>query len=54
MGNRRREELTDDLVLRIVDSCFHYYASNYRQEAKERAEKLLKYYSGEISAEELV
>jgi hypothetical protein len=51
---KKIEELTDELVLKIVDSCFHYYASNYRQEAKERTIKLLKYYRGEISAEELV
>ena len=34
-------------VLRIVDACFHMYASSFRGEAKEEAERILKIYENE-------
>jgi hypothetical protein len=31
--------MTKEQVLRIVDNCFHKYASSYRQDAAEEAER---------------
>ena len=35
---------TEDEVLRIVDSCFHAYASNYRTDAREMTQEIIKEY----------
>ena len=32
--------MNKETVLKIVDSCFHEFASNYRIEAQERASEL--------------
>jgi hypothetical protein len=31
----------EELVIQTVDSCFHTFASSYREEAKEMAKKIL-------------
>ena len=38
----RCEGSDDTLVLDIVDSCFHMFASEYRQEAREEAMNMLE------------
>ena len=35
------QTVTRDEVLNIIDSCFHFYASEYRSDAKEMAEEML-------------
>lgn len=34
-------------VLKIVDACFHMFASSYRIDAKEEAVRILKIYENE-------
>lgn len=38
---QEQQRLTNETVFKIVDDCFHAYASSYRTEAKEMAEELL-------------
>lgn len=35
------EQISKETILRIVDACFHAFASEYRSEAREMAEGLL-------------
>jgi hypothetical protein len=39
---------TKEEVLRIIDICFHNYASDYRQEAKENAEEIMGSLGGQL------
>lgn len=36
-----KTDMMKDKVLKIVDACFHAYASNYRNEAREMALRIL-------------
>jgi len=35
-----KEEWIKDKILRIVDACFHAYASSYRAEARDMAKEI--------------
>ena len=37
----KRKLFTEDDVLDIVDKCFHYYASDFRNDAKEWAQEIM-------------
>ena len=40
-------EITKEQILKIVDQCFHYYASSFRQDAKEKAFDLIDKHESE-------
>ena len=35
-------EITKEQILKIVDQCFHYYASSFRNEARQEATDLIE------------
>ena len=40
-------EITKEQILKIVDQCFHYYASSKRHDAKEKAINLIDKHESE-------
>ena len=37
-------KFTEEDVLRVVDACFHAFASSYRTKAKEKAQEIIEIY----------
>jgi hypothetical protein len=42
-------EITKEQILKIVDQCFHYYASSFRNEARQEATDLIEKHELAIS-----
>ena len=38
---QKHKKISDNRVLEIIDACFHAFASNYKTEAKEMAQRIL-------------